>query len=84
MTASELKYLTRKTNPYFFTHKTMKFFGDRMSNFGVRSSVVDTWSEDGVEVWELYRKRTVKHGLRDSHYFRKDNFETAYQKKEVD
>lgn len=72
MTPSELKYHTQETNPHFFTRSTMRFFGDTMKNFGVRGSIVND-----VEVWELYRKRPVMHGLQNSHYFRKDNFETV-------
>jgi hypothetical protein len=83
MTPSELKYQTRETSPYFFTSKTMKFFGDRMSNYGCRSAVVDTYDEQSVQVWELYRKRAVKHGLKNSHYFRKDNFEHCFIAKEA-
>lgn len=36
-----------------------------------------------VEVWELYRKRAVKHGLRTSAYFRKDNFKRVFPAREV-
>jgi hypothetical protein len=79
MTASELKYLTRDTEPHFFTHKTMKFFGDRMSNYGVKSTVIDTYSEKGVECWELYRKRAVRHGLCKSAYFRKDTLNRCFK-----
>ena len=83
MTPSELKAeVARKdTETYFFDHKTMKFFGDTMRNYGVRSEVIDTYSEKDIEVWELYRRRPVKHGLKDSAYFRKDTFERAYKEK---
>lgn len=73
MTPSELKAFAEKEEPFFFTRKTMQFFGDRMSNYGVRSAVIDTYSEKCIEVWELYRKRPVKHGLCDSAYFDKRN-----------
>ena len=65
MTPSELKYQTRETEPYFFTHKTMGFFGDTMRNYGVRSA---------GDNWELYRRRPVKHGLQSSAYFDKVTF----------
>lgn len=81
MTPSELKYLTKDTSPYFFDHKTMKFFGDRMSNYGVRSAMIDTYTDEKVEVWELYRKHSVKHGLKTSAYFRKDTFQRAFSKR---
>jgi hypothetical protein len=51
----------------------MKFFGDTMKNYGVRSTIIDN-----VPYWELYRKRPVKYGLQKSHYFRKDNFENIH------
>ena len=71
MTPSELKYQSRDATPHFFNRSAMKFFGDTMKNYGVRSNAID-----GIEVWELYRKRPVMHGLQNSHYFRKDNFKT--------
>ena len=74
MTSAELKSNVEDTGSYFFTRKSMGFFGDTMKNYGVCLAVVDSWSENGIEVWELYRKRPVKHGLSNSAYFRKDNF----------
>ena len=82
MTASELKAMieAKGTVSHFFTRKTMKFFGDTMSNYGVRETVIDTWSENNVEVYELYRRHPVKHGLQKSVYFRKDTLEIAHLK----
>ena len=37
-TISEIKAKTLKTNPYFFSRDTMRFFGQRMSSFRVRRS----------------------------------------------
>jgi hypothetical protein len=79
MTASDLKYATRETEPYFFTHKTMKFFGDTMRNYGVRSATINTYGEEGVECWELYRRHAVKHGLCSSAYFRKDTLARCFE-----
>jgi hypothetical protein len=59
----------------------MKFFGDRMKNYGVRSTVIDSLSEDNIPVWELHRKRPVRDGLKTSSYFRKDNFKEVFIKK---
>lgn len=70
MTHSELKYQTRETEPYFFTRDTMKFFGDTMANYGVRSA---------GDCWELYRKRPVKHGLKESAFFNKITFEREFK-----
>lgn len=67
MTVSELKAKTQETEPFFFSRKTMKFFGDTMKNYGVR-----TFKKDGKTIYELYRKRPVKHGLNSSSYFDKN------------
>ena len=86
MTPSELKYQHETVCPesYFFDHKTMRFFGDTMRNYGVRSATVPYhWDETGnnyletprmVEAWELYRKRAVNGGLKSSAYFCKQTF----------
>ncbi len=83
MTPSELKAMieAKGTANHFFTRETMKFFGDTMSNYGVRETVIDTWSEENVSVYELYRRHPVKHGLQTSAYFRKDTLETEHIKK---
>lgn len=85
MTSSELKYLVEQARqePHFFDRKTMKFFGDRMSNYGVRETVIDTYSEKNVPVYELYRRKPVKHGLMSSAYFRKDTLVRAFEDKQV-
>jgi len=78
MTPSELKCALAAAgrNPHFFSRKTMAFFGDTMANFGCRSAIVTT--KDGpVPAWELWRKRTVKHGLQTSHFFHKVTFDTV-------
>lgn len=81
MTASELKYKVEVhgNEPFFFTPKTMKFFGDTMRNYGVRSATIDTYSKKNVECWELYRRQPVKHGLSDSAYFSKQTFERKFK-----
>lgn len=63
MTPSELKRQIEEHGhePYFFSRDTMRFFGDTMANYGVRKYNAD--------ILELYRKRPVKHGLKDSAYF---------------
>ena len=75
MTPSELKYHieSRDETSHFFNRKTMKFFGDTMANFGVRSA-----ERNGVAVWELYRKRPVKNGLDSSHFFDKRDFRIVF------
>lgn len=84
MTASELKANIEANGHkhYFFDKKTMKFFGDTMKNYGVRSAKIDTWSYGTVECWELYRKRPVKHGLQKSAFFDKKTFQRMLKKEE--
>ena len=68
MTPSNLKQQHELHNPdsFYFTQESMKFFGDTMKNYGVRSH--------GDNTWELYRKAPVNHGLNSSTYFYKSNF----------
>lgn len=86
MTPSELKYQHEKAVPncFFFSRDSMKFFGDTMKNYGVRSSklvveYIDGTYLDGekriIDVWELYRKKPVKHGLMTTQFFDKTTFE---------
>ncbi|MNK14378.1 hypothetical protein D3C87_324960 [compost metagenome] len=87
-TASDLRaFVEDRGNSHFFDRKTMRFFGDTMKNYGVCKVTIRVnydaagdYVDGGVdtEVWELYRKRPVKHGLKDSKYFRTDNFEQTW------
>lgn len=87
MNASELKYEVEKTGSNFFSRESMKFFGDSMKNYGVRKTTVqsnydenDNYTDNGVmvEVYELYRRRAVKHGLTKSAYFHAVTFQRVY------
>ncbi|HDZ77117.1 MAG TPA: hypothetical protein ENH41_03440 [Candidatus Omnitrophica bacterium] len=80
LTPSELKQATLKTSPYYFTHDTMKFFGDTMRNYGVRANTIVTYG-GRVEVWELYRKKPVKHGNQSSAYFSKRTLHREFVKR---
>lgn len=92
MTPSELKYLVESAghDSHFFTRRTMKFFGDSMKNYGVRKgpTILYPYDEEGnytetprpVETWELWRKRSVKCGLRDSAYFDAKTFRLVFPK----
>ena len=91
MTPAELKYnVEQNQDSFFFTRETMKFFGDTMRNYGVRDggAMPYHWDDTGnnyseeprsIEVWELYRKHPVKHGLRDSAYFDKKTFRRVFK-----
>jgi hypothetical protein len=75
MNAQELKYQYEQANPggHYFDRSTMKGFGDTMRNYGVITATVN-----GKDVWELYRKRPVKHGLFSSAYFDKQTFKQVF------
>jgi hypothetical protein len=91
MTPSELKYkVEQRHDRFFFTRETMRFFGDTMRNYGVRDggTIPYHWDDEGnhysetphdIEVWELYRKHPVKHGLKDSAYFNKKTFRRIFK-----
>lgn len=68
------KHLELHPDSYFFTHATMKFFGDSMRNYGVRNA--------GTH-WELYRKRPVKYGLCSSAWFHKETMDDTGTKPET-
>ena len=70
MTKSDLKYYVSQTGSHYFDRKSMKFFGDTMANYGVRS-----YNEN---LWELYRKKPVNCGLKDSSYFDKVTYERKF------
>jgi len=65
----------------FFSRNSMKCFGDTIANFGVRDGgrVLVEYDDAGnyfkggllIDAWELYRRKPVKHGLKDSTYFNK-------------
>ena len=67
MNSSQLKYNHESLNPesYYFTRNSMRFFGDTMRNYGVKTH---------ENFYELYRKHPVKHGLNNSAYFDKTSF----------
>jgi len=71
MNSSQLKFQHELKNQdsYFFTRKTMRFFGDTMQNYGVK---------DRGGYYELYRKSPVKHGLNQSAFFDKTTFKQLH------
>lgn len=80
-TASDLKYHVEEAGhePYFFTRDTMKFFGDRMSNYGLRQPVPVTLRDGAtVPAYELTRRRPVKHGLQSSAWFHAETFARVF------
>ena len=77
MTPSELKanILAHDHDSHYFDRKTMQFFGDTMRNYGVLKTEIE-----GVAVWELYRKRPVKHGLKSSAFFSTTDFQQVFER----
>ena len=78
MTPSQLKaeVETAGHDPHFFTSSSMRFFGDRMRNYGVRAQPVTLviYTGERRKCWELYRRRPVKHGLTSSAFFDCETF----------
>lgn len=70
-TPSDLKYMVEQMNsePYFFTRKNMQFFGDTMHNYGIKTH---------ENYYELYRKKPVNGGLKDSAFFDKQTFKRLH------
>ena len=94
ITPSELKYQVENAghDSHFFTRKTMQFFGDTMRNYGVVPAVINcnydaagNYVEGGIvcEVWELYRRKPVAHGLTSSAYFDRATFKRVFSKSEA-
>lgn len=91
MTPSELKQqVEQSSDSHFFTRRTMQFFGDTMANYGVRGTfILETMHDETtgkprfLEVWELYRKKPVKHDLMGSAYFCKATFRRVFKKDEA-
>ncbi len=92
MTPQELKQKVEQADPknLFFNVQTMAFFGDTMTNYGVRESFINcafdesgNWHEIPVsrEVWELFRKKPVNGGLSGSAYFNKKTFKRVFPHK---
>ena len=91
MNPTELKCKVEQgKDRFFFTRETMRFFGDTMRNYGVRDggTMPYHWDNEGnnysdtprtIEVWELYRKQPVKHGLKDGAYFDKKTFRRVFK-----
>lgn len=83
-TASDLKFAVEQSGneTYFFTRDTMKFFGDTMSNYGVRGPFTIPTRSGNISAYELFRRRPVKHGLTESAYFDAEKFNRVFLKKD--
>lgn len=83
ITAAELKRRVEHAGveSHFFTRRTMKFFGDTMRNYGARGPLQIQTYNGPATVFELYRRRPVKHGLIDSAFFDAVTFERRFQGK---
>jgi LSD1 subclass zinc finger protein len=73
ITPSKLKALILAKYPdnLFFSHDNMRFAGDTMKNFGVRSVMLLVEGEE-VPHWELYRKQPTSKGAKLSNFFNKE------------
>ena len=90
MTPSDLKHEieSRRPESRFFSRENMRFLGDTMRNYGVRKTAIKTdYNAEGnytgrptesVDVWELFRKRPVKCGVKSSAFFACDDFRRVF------
>lgn len=79
MTPAELKRKVENTGSLHFTRNNMRWGGDTMANYGVRSAmVVPADGGDPVPCWELHRKAPTRCGLKGSCYFNKQTFEKVF------
>ena len=70
MTLTELReQVEQGEDRLFFDKEPMRFYGDSMSNYGVR---------DNGSTWELYRKQKVRFGIQESAYFDKQKFNRVF------
>ena len=87
MTPAELRRNVERTGSLFFTRNNMKFSGDTMANYGVRSVTVHSRRFDSgyIDCWELRRKEKTRHGLSGSAFFDKRTFEkvVVYEKDDI-
>lgn len=76
----ELKYRIEESTgrKNFFNPGTMRFFGDTMRNYGVRTLKI---GDD--EIFELYRKKPVNGGLFTSRYFNSKDYRIVSLKVEI-
>ena len=81
MTVYELRKKVNATGSFFFKPDTMKFFGDTMKNYGVRERTITTTDGEQRRVYELRRKKPVRHGLQDSAFFDAETFERVWEAK---
>lgn len=79
-TSSELKASIESTgkNLHYFDRKTMRCFGDTMRNYGVRGPVTVRAYYGNVECWELYRRKPVKYGNKQSAYWACGDFRRVF------
>lgn len=78
LTVHELadKVIAAGHDSHFFDRDTLRFFGDTMQNYGVRTRTAYVHGYDGTstECYVLYRRKPVKHGKQDDAYFNVETF----------
>jgi hypothetical protein len=80
-TASDLKHCVNNAGheSFFFDRGTMRFFGDTMRNYGVRQpSEIVTHGGERIKAYELFRRRSVHYGLKDSAFFCAETFRRVF------
>lgn len=82
MTPTELKKKYEEAYPEtdYFSRDMMRFFGDTMRNYGVRTvkKFLRSYDNEVYECWCLYRKMPVNGGYCSSTYFRKSDLRIIF------
>ena len=80
MTVAELKEKLEGLSSPFFSRNNMRHSGDTLGNYGIRSKPVSLQclAGDVALVWELYRRRPVKHGLQAPAFFCTNTFQQRH------
>lgn len=83
--APQLRDMILAVRPHskFFDPKNMQFAGDTMANYGVRAATITVRKPysaevESVDVWELWRRRPVRHGMQSSAYFRRGDLRQVW------
>ena len=80
-TASDLKHHVQSAGheSFFFDRGNMRFFGDTMRNYGIRQPrEITTNTGETAQAFELFRRRPVRHGLKESAFFCASTFRRLF------
>jgi hypothetical protein len=80
-TVYDLKRAVDETGNNYFKRSGMKFFGDTMKNYGLRTVEFKDNRGQPRKAYELYRRKPVHRGIETSVYFDMDSFKRVFPKR---